>query len=70
MQVSHLSTKLSIHETVKTRVCSSCKRTISPDEKPVIFMCPNCGKVEIIRCSKCRKQGVKYVCPVCGFVGP
>ncbi len=64
------STKLSIHETVVTRVCTSCGRIIPPDEKPVVFLCPNCGKVEIIRCNKCRKQTVKYTCPVCGFTGP
>ncbi|MDY6775368.1 MAG: HVO_2753 family zinc finger protein [Halobacteria archaeon] len=33
------------------------------------FNCPECGH-EIYRCSNCRKQGNKYKCPDCGFVGP
>jgi predicted RNA-binding Zn-ribbon protein involved in translation (DUF1610 family) len=41
-----------------------------PKEKAVVFKCPNCGKVEIIRCNKCRKMSVPYVCPICGFQGP
>ena len=61
---------LSMHEVARMRICSSCGRVIAPDDKPVTFYCPNCGKVEIIRCSKCRKQTVKYTCPICGFTGP
>ncbi|WP_211206247.1 zinc finger domain-containing protein [Fervidicoccus fontis] len=70
MQSSNVASKLSVHNTVKTRTCTSCGKTVSPEEKPTIFLCPNCGQVEIVRCSKCKKQGVKYKCPVCGFEGP
>ncbi len=62
--------ELSIYEAATMRVCSSCGRVIPPDDKPVVFLCPNCGKIEILRCSKCRKQSVRYTCPVCGFKGP
>lgn len=68
--VERPSTQLSVYETAYMRVCTSCRRLLRPDEKAVIFSCPNCGQVEIIRCYKCRKQTVKYTCPVCGFTGP
>ncbi|MDH4221712.1 MAG: zinc finger domain-containing protein, partial [Candidatus Bathyarchaeota archaeon] len=32
--------------------------------------CPNCGEIDIWRCSKCRKFGRPYRCPKCGFAGP
>ncbi|MDI6885047.1 MAG: zinc finger domain-containing protein [archaeon] len=35
-----------------------------------VFPCPNCGKIEIGRCAKCRKQSNLYKCAECGFVGP
>ena len=41
-----------------------------PREKGAIFNCPNCGEVTIYRDMYCRLQGVEYVCPKCGFVGP
>jgi len=34
------------------------------------FLCPECGKVEIGRCARCRDQSVLYKCPSCGFQGP
>ncbi len=68
--VERPSTQLSVYETAYMRVCTSCRRLLRPDEKAVVFSCPNCGQVEIIRCYKCRKQTVKYTCPVCGFTGP
>lgn len=64
------SRRISISEPVVTKKCSSCNRLIRPREKAAIFLCPNCGKVEIIRCAKCRKMSIPYVCPVCGFQGP
>jgi len=67
---TNTTTKLSIYETAYMKVCSSCGRLIRPDEKAVVYYCPNCGEVEITRCSKCRKQTVTYVCPICGFNGP
>jgi Zn-ribbon RNA-binding protein len=36
----------------------------------VRFVCPNCGKSEIIRCSDCRMNVIKYTCPSCEFEGP
>ncbi|MDI3544411.1 MAG: Zn-ribbon RNA-binding protein [Candidatus Woesearchaeota archaeon] len=53
-----------------TMICSSCKKDVSNKKGSVSFLCPNCGKAEIVRCVDCRKRGTKYVCPVCGFVGP
>ncbi|MGB9622743.1 MAG: zinc finger domain-containing protein, partial [Candidatus Bathyarchaeia archaeon] len=50
--------------------CISCGKRISPDEKAVKFMCPNCGSVSIIRCEKCRLFGRSYRCPKCDFTGP
>ena len=32
--------------------------------------CPNCGKVEIIRCKKCRVESIPYTCSECDFEGP
>jgi predicted RNA-binding Zn-ribbon protein involved in translation (DUF1610 family) len=52
------------------KVCISCKKRITNDNGSVIFNCPNCGKTEIVRCSKCRKIAAKYTCPECGFTGP
>ena len=50
--------------------CTSCGGTISEDMHYSKFKCPQCGEVEIIRCETCKKNGNKYVCPKCGFVGP
>ncbi|MEM4587774.1 MAG: zinc finger domain-containing protein [Candidatus Jordarchaeales archaeon] len=55
---------------VKLPICSSCSRPIHPDTGGVKFPCPNCGKITIWRCYKCRQLGNPYKCPVCGFEGP
>jgi len=55
---------------IKTPICSSCNKVISPTEKAVSFECPNCGAVTIWRCEKCRHFGNVYKCPNCGFEGP
>ena len=34
------------------------------------FMCPKCGKAEIVRCGHCREIVTRYICPECGFEGP
>lgn len=34
------------------------------------FMCPACGKYEIVRHGHMRKISAKYTCPLCGFEGP
>ena len=51
-------------------VCSSCKVRIDNVEGSTRFKCPNCGGVEIVRCSNCREIGAKYKCTKCGFEGP
>jgi len=51
-------------------VCSSCKKQIANEPGNVKFMCPNCGKFQIVRCRHCRKIAAKYKCPECGFEGP
>ena len=51
-------------------VCISCKKKITNKPGSTRFLCPSCGKHEIIRCADCRKRGIKYTCPSCGFVGP
>jgi len=50
--------------------CVSCGTSIVNDIGAVKFLCPNCGKYPIIRCSKCRKIVTKYKCPGCEFEGP
>lgn len=62
--------QVSVYDTVSTPVCSSCNRLIHPRERAVSFYCPNCGRMLIWRCYKCRKLSVKYKCPACGFEGP
>lgn len=62
--------QLSIYEQAEMPVCSSCGRPIHPREKAVSFYCPRCGEVLIWRCYRCRRLGVTYKCPKCGFEGP
>ncbi len=50
--------------------CASCKQKIANMHGSVRFMCPNCGKHEIVRCRHCREISSKYKCPECGFDGP
>lgn len=50
--------------------CTSCRKDVTNEKGVVRFLCPNCGKYEIIRCPECREAGIKYKCPVCGFEGP
>ncbi len=52
------------------KYCISCKKDIANDTGSVLFMCPSCGKFEIVRCSHCRSIVAQYKCPECGFVGP
>lgn len=59
-----------IIDTSNPPVCSSCGRLVTPLEKGVRFLCPNCGSVTLWRCRICRSLGVKYACPKCGFEGP
>ncbi|MFP3195520.1 MAG: zinc finger domain-containing protein [Caldivirga sp.] len=50
--------------------CTSCGSPIAPFKRATHFLCPNCGKYEIWRCERCRREGNVYKCPVCGFEGP
>lgn len=50
--------------------CSSCKVRITNLAGSTRFMCPSCGKFEIVRCKKCREIVTKYRCANCGFEGP
>ncbi|MCD6403482.1 MAG: DUF1610 domain-containing protein [Candidatus Aenigmarchaeota archaeon] len=50
--------------------CISCGVNLLSDEDFIMFKCPNCGKIEIARCSKCKRLSNPYVCPNCGFKGP
>ena len=48
--------------------CSSCNKIVQGGVTR--FKCPNCGKVEIVRCEHCKKVGIKYQCGSCDFSGP
>lgn len=50
--------------------CISCKKEVTNDTGTAYFMCPKCGKYQIIRCTHCRNIAAKYVCPECNFTGP
>jgi len=52
------------------RTCNGCNVKIVNIKGSTIFKCPQCGKVDIIRCGNCRKLATKYKCPECGFEGP
>ncbi|MBI2557819.1 RNA-binding protein [Candidatus Woesearchaeota archaeon] len=54
----------------KSAVCSACKKRITNTIGSTRFMCPRCGKVEIIRCHHCRQIAAKYKCSSCNFEGP
>ena len=56
--------------TSKDTICTSCKTKIANLKSAAIFKCPKCGKVEIIRCERCRRSGIKYKCSDCNFIGP
>ncbi|MBM3200063.1 DUF1610 domain-containing protein [Candidatus Woesearchaeota archaeon] len=55
---------------MKKLTCSSCRREIANDKGATKFLCPNCGKYQIVRCFNCRELGSKYKCPSCNFEGP
>jgi len=54
----------------KNLKCVSCHRSLASAYPGVIFTCPSCGKVEIVRCNHCREIGAKYKCKSCNFEGP
>ncbi|MFC1742065.1 zinc finger domain-containing protein [Nanoarchaeota archaeon] len=55
---------------MKETTCSSCKKKVANMVGTVKFVCPNCGKTDIIRCGHCREIVAKYKCHECGFEGP
>jgi predicted RNA-binding Zn-ribbon protein involved in translation (DUF1610 family) len=50
--------------------CTSCNINVISEQDWVKFPCPNCGEEIIVRCSRCRRLGVRYKCKKCGFEGP
>ncbi len=54
--------------TSRAKICTSSGLPLV-ENKSTTFPCPDCG-VPIGRSEGCRVQGVKYVCPECGFEGP
>lgn len=54
----------------KQSYCVSCKKKVTNDAGTSKFMCPKCGKYEIVRCTHCRKIASRYICAECGFTGP
>ena len=56
--------------TEEKTVCLSCKKRVANNPGVVKFMCPGCGKYEIVRCKSCRQNAAKYKCPNCNFIGP
>lgn len=56
--------------TEKEVVCSSCKTKLTNLKGSTRFMCPSCGKYEIVRCAHCREIAARYTCPSCSFSGP
>ncbi len=55
---------------METKVCTSCKKKVVNDKGSVNFSCPNCEKMEIVRCTTCKRNGTVYTCAGCGFKGP
>lgn len=52
------------------QICTSTNTKVTNLTGTTKFMCPNCGKYEIIRSKKAREIVIKYKCPECGFEGP
>ncbi len=55
---------------VRLPICTSCNKPILARERASKFYCPDCGKVLIWRCEKCREFARPYRCINCGFEGP
>lgn len=50
--------------------CTSCGKRIESEKNWVEFACPQCGKVSILRCEKCKRLENTYECQDCSFIGP
>jgi len=55
---------------MKKEACISCGKETINMRGTARFLCPNCSKTEMIRCSHCREVAAKYTCSSCGFLGP
>ena len=55
---------------MEEKICNPCKKKVANDSGSVSFNCPACSKYQIVRCTNCRSNAVKYHCPSCGFIGP
>ena len=49
---------------------STSKVSVMNNTGNAVFLCPACGKHEIVRTAAMRKICAKYTCPGCGFEGP
>jgi predicted RNA-binding Zn-ribbon protein involved in translation (DUF1610 family) len=54
----------------KMKQSTATKTSVTNDAGSAAFLCPNCGKVEIVRTRNERENVVKYTCEACGFTGP
>ena len=54
---------------METVLCSVTKKTVYNDRGAVKFLCPQCGKTEIVRSTEARVNAMRYSC-ACGFTGP
>ncbi|HIG92577.1 TPA: RNA-binding protein [Candidatus Woesearchaeota archaeon] len=52
------------------KICVSCKKKIANDSGSVTLPCPKCAGYQLVRCSNCRRNGIRYTCPGCNFIGP
>ncbi|MBT4651729.1 RNA-binding protein [Candidatus Woesearchaeota archaeon] len=59
-----------MNDKMEQKKCISCKKNITNDKGNAVFKCPGCTDHEIVRCNNCRKNGTKYTCHKCEFVGP
>lgn len=58
-------------ETIQHRELSLAeKAAITNTPGGVRFLCPQCGKYEIVRSRRERENAIRYTCPQCGFSGP
>ncbi|MCX6665641.1 MAG: zinc finger domain-containing protein [Euryarchaeota archaeon] len=52
----------------KAETCITCGKGLL-EKGSTTLPCPTC-EIVIGRCSGCREQSIKYVCPKCGCTGP
>lgn len=67
---SFIKSPLFLQSVEEPKKCITSNVSIMNNRGAVMFMCPACGKHEIVRTSHMRKLSAKYTCPECGFEGP